>query len=287
MKFGLYLPNFDPYGKARLVADLAAEAEEAGWDGFFLWDDIVIKPETEMVDPCVTLTAVAMHTRRIRLGALVTPLPRRRPWKFARETVTLDHLSEGRLVVGVGTGGGPDEWDDFGEESDHRRRGEMLDEGLQVVTGLWSGEWFSHQGKYYHLRGTRFLPSTFQKPRIPIWVGGVWPHRRPLERMARWDGMFPLFFEATSLQEAYNQFCEAVQIVQSMRQPGLPFDIIALGATSPDDPEETARIVRSYAAAGATWWLESIAPTRMDPPGGKPWSFEQLRARVLAGPPTI
>ena len=158
MKYGLYLPNFEPWGSARIIADLAREAEDAGWDGLFIWDDVA-GSEVDMVDPWVALSAAAVATTRIRLGALITPLPRRRPWKFARETASLDHLSGGRLVVGVGTGGGDSQFADFGDESNHRVRGDMLDEALEIVTGLWTGEPFSHDGPHYHIKGTRFLPA--------------------------------------------------------------------------------------------------------------------------------
>jgi alkanesulfonate monooxygenase SsuD/methylene tetrahydromethanopterin reductase-like flavin-dependent oxidoreductase (luciferase family) len=286
MKYGLYLPNFEPWGSARIIADLAREAEEAGWDGLFIWDDVAGN-EVDMVDPCVALSAAALVTHRIRLGALITPLPRRRPWKFARETVSLDHLSVGRLVVGVGTGGGDSQWADFGEESNHKVRGDMLDEALEIITGLWSGEPFHHDGPYYHIKGTRFRPAALQKPRIPIWVGGIWPNKRPLARMARWDGMYPLFFHAQSAAEAFQQFQGAVKTVRELRQTATPFDVIALGATPTGQPDASASTVRPYAAAGATWWLESIGPQRMGKPGDELWTYDQLRARVLDGPPRI
>ncbi len=286
MQYGLYLPNFDPWGKARTIAALAQDAEAAGWDGLFLWDDFA-GFDVDLVDPWVALAAVAVATTRLRIGALITPLARRRPWIFARETVTLDHLSDGRLVVGVGTGGGDDEWAHFGEQTDHKIRGDMLDEALEVITGLWSGENYAHDGPHYHIQGTRFLPAAFQQPRIPVWVGGVWPHLRPLRRMALWDGMFPLFFNAQTPEEAFNQFAESVRLVQGMRQSTAPFDVIALGATPLAQPEASAAAVRAHAAAGATWWLESLAPIRMGKPNDPLWSYEQLRAKVLEGPPRI
>lgn len=285
MNYGVYLPNFEPYGKARIIADLARDAESSGWDGLFIWDDLD-NPRAELVDPWVALAAAAMQTSRIRLGALITPLARRKPWKFARETVSIDHLSEGRLVVGIGAGGG-DLWANFPEPYDPNRRGEMLDEAIQVVTGLWSGQLFRFDGKYYQVKDTRFLPTPYQRPRIPIWVGGIWPNKRPLRRMAQWDGMFPLFFKARSTDEAFNQFNEAVTIVKGLRQADTPFDVISLGAT-PSEPDEASRnTVRAYATAGATWWLEAIDPARMTISGAEHWSFEQLRARVLAGPPRL
>ena len=286
MKYGLYLPNFEPWGSARIIADLAREAEDAGWDGLFIWDDVA-GSEVDLVDPWVALSAAAAATTRIRLGALITPLPRRRPWKFARETVSLDHLSGGRLVVGVGTGGGDSQWADFGEEADHKVRGDMLDEGLDIITGLWTGEPFQHNGRHYHIKGTRFLPPALQQPRIPIWVGGIWPHKRPLARMARWDGMFPLFFSAKSPAVAFEQFKQAVKAVDKLRQSDEPFDVINLGATPTGQPESAAQIVRPYAAAGATWWLESVGPMRMGKPGDELWSVDQLHARVKDGPPRI
>jgi alkanesulfonate monooxygenase SsuD/methylene tetrahydromethanopterin reductase-like flavin-dependent oxidoreductase (luciferase family) len=286
MKYGLYLPNFAPWGKARAIADLARMAEDAGWDGLYMWDDCA-GFDVEMVDPWVALAAAAMVTTHLKLGALITPLARRRPWKFARETVSIDHLSAGRLVVGVGTGGGEDEWGHFGEETNHKVRGDMLDEALQVVTGLWAGQPFSHSGKHYQVQGTHFLPASLQQPRIPIWVGGIWPHRRPLARMAQWDGMFPLFFSAQTPAEALAQFQQCVALVQSMRTHTTPFDVIALGATPLDQPYEAVQAVRPYAAAGATWWLESIAPQRMGRPGEENWSLEQLLARVRQGPPRL
>ena len=170
MHFGIHLPIFGPYGDALRLADLAAEAEEAGWDGFFLWD--AVANALPLVDPWVALTAIALNTKRIRLGPLVTPLSRRRPWKVARETVSLDHLSHGRLILGAGSGGDPEEFDDLGEARDPKIRAAMLEEGLEVLINLWSGKTFTFEGSYYHIQTAQFLPRPLQSPRIPIWVGG-------------------------------------------------------------------------------------------------------------------
>ena len=125
MRYGVYVPNFGPYGDARVLADLAYEAEEAGWDGFFLWDQVsktTLAPTFDpMVDLWIALAAIALRTRTIRLGPLVTPLPRRRPWMVARETVSLDHLSAGRLIFGVGSGGGYFDFEALGEASMPKR----------------------------------------------------------------------------------------------------------------------------------------------------------------------
>src|SRR5947209_17503121 len=148
MRFGVTVPNFGPYFQPRTLAALAAEAEAAGWDGFFLWDHVLFG-DMPAVDPWVALSAIALATERIRLGPLVTPLPRRRPVKLARETVSLDHLSGGRLILGAGNGVLSWELDDLDEEADLRTRAAMLDEALAVLTGLWSGRPFSHQGAHY------------------------------------------------------------------------------------------------------------------------------------------
>jgi len=196
MQCGVYVPNFGAFGSARTLADVAADAEAAGWDGVFIWDHIARPFSTDLVDPWVALAAIALRTTRVRIGALVTPLPRRRPWKVARETVSLDRLSTGRLVFGVGSGspGGRDvEWASFGEALDGAARGAMLDEALAVLTRLWSGERVSFAGRHYHVRSAQFRPTPLQSPRIPIWVAATWPHQPPLRRAARWDGVFPWF----------------------------------------------------------------------------------------------
>jgi alkanesulfonate monooxygenase SsuD/methylene tetrahydromethanopterin reductase-like flavin-dependent oxidoreductase (luciferase family) len=286
MKYAIYLPTHTPFGSARVIADLAHDAERAGWDGVFLWDDVA-GIETDLADPWIALSAAAVVTQRVRLGALITPLARRRPWKFARETASLDHLSGGRLVVGVGAGGGQEQFGDLGDEPDGRVRGEMLDEGLAVVTGLWSGESFRFDGKHYRLKPTVFRPTPVQQPRIPIWVAGVWPHKRPLARMARWDGMFPLFWHIDDPVEQQAHLRQMVATVLTMRRASLPedaqrhFDVVMVGETPPNQPTQTEEHISRFAAAGATWWLESLSPERSS---GQVRSFNQLRERVLAGP---
>ncbi len=176
MKFGISTINFGWFADTDLLIEVAVEAEDAGWDGFFLWDHLLVfhpKPVVPFVDPWIALTAIAVNTKRMRIGTMVTPLPRRRPWKLARETVTLDHISKGRLTLGVGIGAPPEvEYGLFGEETSARIRAEKLDESLDILTGLWSGESFSHHGKHYNLSEMTFLPKPRQEPRIPIWVGG-------------------------------------------------------------------------------------------------------------------
>jgi probable F420-dependent oxidoreductase len=279
MQYGLYLPNFGAFGDARTVMTLAREAEQAGWDGFFLWDHIASgEGPVPMVDPWVALAAIAASTERIRIGTTVTPLPRRRPWKLARETASLDRLSGGRLVLGVGIGLGEAEWHDLGEEPDQKVRGAMLDEALDILVGLWSGEPFSYQGRHYQVRNAHFLPRPVQQPRIPIWVGGFWPNKAPYRRAARWDGVFPLFTDAEQIDAQWPQMMD---FVRSQRSAEGPFDVLSIGESTPGEPTDAAE----REAAGVTWWLELLIPWRFGYQGEGPWPLEVMRERVLAGPP--
>ncbi len=292
MQYGLYLPNFGPYGDARTLANLARDAEQAGWDGFFIWDHIAGEMwHKVIVDPWVALTAAAMITERIRLGALVTPIPRRRPWKLARETASLDQLCGGRLIFGAGIGDGVQEFENLGEETDRKRRGAMLDEGLDVLTGLWSGEPFSYAGEFYPVTDTQFLPKPVQQPRIPVWVAGIWPNLAPMRRAVQWDGAFPLFLGVQGDEEL--AMCKAgmayLREQRALTGRADPFDLVYSGHPTPgDDPAQAAEIVARYAETGVTWWLEMIAPWRggvgwQDPD----WPVELMRERILQGPPRM
>ena len=287
MQFGIHLPIFGPYGDALRLADLAAEAEEAGWDGFFLWDAVANTFPLSLVDPWIALTAIALNTKRIRLGPLVTPLSRRRPWKVARETVSLDHLSHGRLILGVGSGGDPVEFDDLGEASDPKIRAAMLEEGLEVLINLWSGETFTFEGSYYHILAAQFLPRPLQSPRIPIWVGGSWPLKAPFHRAARWDGVYP---KDRRLREEEMMEAQEVQHMRSYldmyREPGSPFDVVHAGITSGENLEDAQTVVARYEAVGVTWWLENIIPQRW---GGSwtEWRSEEMHRRITQGPPRL
>jgi alkanesulfonate monooxygenase SsuD/methylene tetrahydromethanopterin reductase-like flavin-dependent oxidoreductase (luciferase family) len=270
LKHGLYLPNFGAFGEARALVELARQAEAAGWDGFFVWDHVARPGAPPVVDPWIALAAVAGATERMRIGALVTPLARRRPWKVARETVSLDRLSGGRLVFGAGLGspgGAESEWAAFGEEGDLRARAERLDEGLAVLAGLWTGERFSHSGTHYAVRDSLFRPAPAQAPRIPVWIAGYWPNRAPLRRAARWDGLFALF-PGGPPRDA-EELRAALDFVESQRAPGAgPFDVVYAG-----DPRGNPE---PYARAGATWWLARIAPEA---------TLEATRSLIAAGPP--
>ncbi len=292
MLYAVHLPNFGPFAEARAVADLAREAEQAGWDGFFIWDHVARSPEEgAMSDPWIALTAAAMTTSRLRLGPMVTPPARRRPAKLARETVSLDRLSGGRLILGVGAGSGrPQEWAYLGDDFDLKTRARMLDEALEVLTGLWTGHSFSYQGTYYHVREAIFGSPPAQQPRIPVWVGGFWPHKAPFRRAARWDGMFPLFPEAGA-DERLALFQDAVAFTLAQREAAgneEPFDVAAQIMPLPgDDPDRAAEMAAPFAAAGATWWLEDIHPRRWGIDiTREPWPTDRIRERVWQGPPS-
>jgi alkanesulfonate monooxygenase SsuD/methylene tetrahydromethanopterin reductase-like flavin-dependent oxidoreductase (luciferase family) len=281
MFYGIYTPNFGAETTPRLLAELAEEAEEAGWNGFFLWDHIVYsrKQMLPLYDPWVTLAGIAMRTEHLRIGTTVTPLARRRPWKLARETVTLDHLSNGRLILSVGIGD-PDEDDygTFGEPTDRKVRAAMLDEALEILNGLWSGKPYAFTGDHYQVKKVTFLPTPLQKPRIPIWVGGFWPHKRPFRRAARWDGSFPLN-SGGPYTPPPETLREIRAYIDDHRQHQGPFDMVIMGTTPGDDMKTGQRKLAKYAGTGLTWWLESLFRWRN--------SIESMRKRIRQGPPRI
>jgi alkanesulfonate monooxygenase SsuD/methylene tetrahydromethanopterin reductase-like flavin-dependent oxidoreductase (luciferase family) len=277
MKYALYLPNFGAEHSARGLADLAREAEDCGWDGFFLWDHVIAGAEggVPMLDVWVTLAAMAMATEHIRLGATVTPVPRRRPWKLARETVTLDHLSGGRLTLGVGLGVAED-YEPFGEAYETKAVAARLDEGLEILAGLWRGEPFEHRGQAYQVQKVTFRPPSLQQPRIPVWVGGWWPNKAPFRRAARWDGVIPLKSSGDNLLTP-EEVVELREFIASQRTSADPFDVAIIQWTDPSDPKGSAEKVSAYARAGTTWWLEGLYMQRN--------SMEELRRRIRVGPP--
>ncbi|MEO8953157.1 MAG: LLM class flavin-dependent oxidoreductase [Ktedonobacteraceae bacterium] len=281
MQFAIDIPHFGPFSNPHVPAELAHEAEEAGWDGFFVWDHINYKlagvpGPVVIADPWIQLAAIALRTRRIKLGPMVTPLPRRRPWKLAREAVTLDHLSAGRLILGIGLGSDRSgEYSDFGETADAKIRGEMLDEGLAVLTQLWSGEEFSYEGRHYQLSQVQFLPKPLQQPRIPIWIAGFWPNKKPIRRAAKFDGVFPLMRERALTPDDFREIIDSTRV---QRTQASHFDVVVGGQTSGTDKAQDAAQVASFAEVGATWWMESFYPHH---------TLEQVRERIQQGPPQL
>ncbi len=282
VRFGVNMPNFGDFGDPAVLVDVARDAEAAGWDGFFLWDHVQFERAsgTPVVDPWVALAAVAQATERLVLGPMVTPVPRRRPWKLAKETVTLDLLAEGRTVFGVGLGAPPDaDFADLGEVADARTRGAMLDEGLDLIERFWTGQAVTHAGEHYSADDVRLLPRPMQRPRIPVWVAGFWPNKRPFRRAARWDGVFPILQPTDGWAPMTPQaLTEIVSYVREHRKTDEPFDV-ALADLTPPDPGEAGEELAPLAAAGLTWWQETLGVP------GRP--FEYYRERVLAGPPRL
>jgi alkanesulfonate monooxygenase SsuD/methylene tetrahydromethanopterin reductase-like flavin-dependent oxidoreductase (luciferase family) len=278
MQFAINVPNFGAFGDARTLSDLAHEAESCGWDGFFIWDHIYFKEEMgelPMADPWVSLGAIAMATERIRFGALVTPLPRRRPWKVAREAVTVDRLSGGRLILGAGIGWNHwGEYTRFGEEDGEKLHAEQLDEALAILVGLWSGEPFSFTGKHYRIEESRFLPIPAQQPRIPIWLAAGYPNQRPLRRAAHWDGVCPISRE--KITPAHVR--EMMEVISRERVSQDPFDMVLAGYTGNMEPDEAAALLSSLSAAGATWWQEGFWGTD---------TVDDAHKRIQQGPPHL
>jgi hypothetical protein len=279
LRYGLYVPNFGKASYAASLADLASEAERSRWDGFFLWDHIrEWDQRVPLCDSYTALAAIAMKTKRIRIGTTVTPLPRLKPWVVARQTASLDHLSNGRLILGVGLGGEESVgYEKFGEPSESQVLAEKLDESLSIITGLWSGKAFSFQGKHYRIERTAFLPTPMQKPRIPIWVGGFWPKRTPFRRAAKWDGAVPLLVPGRPVKP--DDLHDVLTYINSQRTVADPFDAAVIGWTVSNDPKKNAQKIAPYFEAGMTWWLESLYTKRDSP--------EDMRARIRKGPPRI
>lgn len=264
LRSALWLPLFGDLADPTVVARLAAEAEAAGWDGLFVWDQMCWRePVRQVADPWIALAAAATATERLRLGPMVTPLPRRRPAKVARETATLDRLSGGRLILGVGIGGDrfAGELSRTGEELDDRRRGQMLDEALTVLASAWCGEPVHHHGEHYTVDGIRFLPRPVQRPGVPVWAAGMPGNLKPIRRAARLDGFVP-----ANLQHP-DQVAEITAVLTDLRG-GLDGYDLAVGIEPGVDPVP-------YQRAGATWWLPEVDPGA---------SFDTVRGLLRDGP---
>ena len=277
--YGLYVPNFGRSAEPAVLSEMALEAERSGWDGFFLWDHLVEwDHRVPLYDSFTILAAIAVKTKRIRIGTTVTPLPRMKPWTVARQTASLDHLSNGRLVLGVGLGGKEScDYGRFGEADDNRVLAEKLDESLDIITGLWTGKQFSYTGKHYQLESSVFIPPPKQKPRIPIWVAGLWPRKAPFRRAAKWDGVIPLKYPGRLMKP--EDLSKVVEYMRSIRIDNESFDVASIGWTTGVNRQRNAEKVSSFAEAGMTWWLESLYTKRDSPKG--------MRKRIRLGPPTV
>jgi alkanesulfonate monooxygenase SsuD/methylene tetrahydromethanopterin reductase-like flavin-dependent oxidoreductase (luciferase family) len=258
MKFGFVLPR----GDARTAADFARHAELSGWDGFFVWEPVW------GIDAWVALTAAAMLTERIRLGTMLSPVSRMRPWKLASESATLDNLSNGRVIISVGLGALDSGFKAFGEETNRKIRAELMDEGLEILTALWRGMPVHYQGKHYRVDlskktiHTPLPPPPVQQPRIPIWVVGAWPRKRSMQRAMRYDGLLPNMMgedgKVRMSPATPEEIREMKAFIDARRKQTTAFDIVIEGETSGGEPERATEIVGPYADAGATWWIEAL-----------------------------
>lgn len=267
MRYGLCVANTGSYSDPRTTVRLAEAAEAAGWEALFVWDHLAFVWGPPAADPWVTLAAVAHATTRIRLGTAVTPVARRRPQVLAQTVATLDVLSGGRVVFGAGLGGSASEFGRFGEPEDPRVRAELLDEGLELLRRLWSGEEVRHRGPHYTVDGVTLAPLPVQAP-LPIWIGGN--RTRSLHRAARWDGWLADGADPTGMTLDPEDVARKLETIRAARAAEGPFDVAVMGYADRIDPP-------AYAGAGATWWLESIHDRRGPP--------EAMHALVETGPP--
>jgi alkanesulfonate monooxygenase SsuD/methylene tetrahydromethanopterin reductase-like flavin-dependent oxidoreductase (luciferase family) len=270
VRFAINVPNFGPYADVAAMADLARIAEEGGWDGLFVWDHVTwLRSDPQPVaDPWILLTAVALATTKLRIGTMITPVARRRPAKLVRETATLDRLSGGRLTLGVGLGSPlDDEFRALGEPGDPKLLATRLDEGLDILAAAWSGQPVHYTGVAQRVEAVTFLPRPVQRPRIPIWVGGTWPNRGPVQRALRWDGAVFTYLDRTKRENNWRSPtpAEIIDLATQVRQERGSldgFDIVVSGRARHTDRD----LVPRMAAAGATWWQESFGPWLEDWP---------------------
>jgi alkanesulfonate monooxygenase SsuD/methylene tetrahydromethanopterin reductase-like flavin-dependent oxidoreductase (luciferase family) len=248
VRYGISLANIGTYADPRAAMEVAAAAEASGWDGIFVWDHLGFVWDGPAADPWVVLAAIAVTTNRIRIGTTVTPVARRRPHVLAHQVATLDVLSGGRVIFGAGLGGVASEFAKFGEADDPRVRAEMLDEGLEVLRALWSGEEVRHRGTHYVVEGVTLAPRPVQD-RVPIWIGG---NRAPsLRRASRWDGWCADSADPTGMTLSPDDVARRVERIARAEH----FDVAVIGRSETGDPS-------AYEAAGATWWLESVHDRR-------------------------
>ncbi len=275
MKYGIALP----YGVTRSIAKLSQAAEEAGWDAIFLGDAIWCE------DPMIALAAAAVSTQRIRLGTMVIPMPLRRPWKVASESIALDLLSGGRFILGLGAGAVWMGWQGFPDEvSDARQRAEMLDESIDILTLMFQRKQFDFDGRHYHVKLSLlpeeyYPPRPIQHPRVPMWVPGIWPRKKSMQRALKCDGMLveKLDRDGKPLDVTPGDVCEIKSYVGANRVESSNFDIVVMGKTAGMSHAQLQDKLVPLVDAGATWWVEAF------------WdgSEEQTAERIRQGPPVV
>ncbi len=272
VKFGIYIANHGITSNPQDYVKLAKSGEEYGWEGFFIWDHVFLpwSPDEDVLDPWSILAAIATQTKKMILGTTVTPLARRRPMVIAREAITIDRLSNGRFILGVGLGGTA-ELKALGEEEDPKIRGYMLDESLEILKGLWSGKLFTYDGKHFKIKE----PVKFKfAGNIKIWVGGNWPNKKPFRRAAKYDGIFPL--KAGSDPSIYPQdYQEIMSYIGKYRKSLESFDLVKSILTVGDKKEDA--YIHDFTDMGVNWLLEAFWPQRC--------SLKEIQKRIEQGPP--
>jgi alkanesulfonate monooxygenase SsuD/methylene tetrahydromethanopterin reductase-like flavin-dependent oxidoreductase (luciferase family) len=250
MRFGICLANLGSFSDPQVSLELALVAEAAGWEGVFTWDHLAFVWGAPAADPWTVLAAVAASTSRVRVGTAVTPVARRRPQVLAHQVATLDRLSGGRVTFGAGLGGSRPEFEKFGEPGDTRIRAAMLDEGLELLRGFWSGEKVTHRGTHYTVDGVTLAPTPVQE-RVPIWIGGN--RAASLRRAARWEGWIADSADPTGMTLSPDDVARSIETIGR----GDGYDVAVLGQSDRGDPD-------AYERAGATWWLENLHDHRGD-----------------------
>jgi hypothetical protein len=275
MKFGLYATNFgNTFGDPLLTVELFKEAELAGWDGFFLWDHIFFPGRSPpIIDPFTTLAAAAVNTKKITIGTTVTAVPRRRPWKLARECVTIDHLSNGRFILGIGLGG-PEELQIMNEETNPKKLAEMANEQIEILEGLWKGEEFSYEGKHYSLDKVKFLPKPVQQPRIKMWGAGTWPIKGPFRRASRLDGVIPLKVRDETITQ--DDCKDIIEYMSKYNEISETYDFVKIGSGTDMDKSEHMEIIKEFKEVGVNWWIEVVSDWQ--------GNTEDLREIIKKGP---
>ncbi len=296
MKKGVFVaPTINEFSDPQNLVDLAVMAEDAGWDGYFICDHLLLDPDgfLPLADPTVVLSAVAAVTKKVMIGAMVTPISRRRPWKVAKEFASLDQLSNGRVVIGVGLGGLDQEFSNFDEDPDKKVLAKRTDEGLEIIQRLHTGETVDFAGEIYNVTGARLLPRPTQRPRIPVWVGAMLPAKPGQRRAARWDGIMPHVMPAmleesqdttgvdmrVLMQPTPDQIREVVEFTSDLRGSDGVFDIVVSGITEGMDSAAASKTLSDYENAGGTWWLEWLDC-------GRPGALAQIQQLIQAGPPS-
>ena len=273
IKYGVYIANFSIFDSPNDYVELAVEAENHSWDGFFMWDHTIGSRGKPAAEPYTTLSAIAVKTERIFLGTTVTGLPRHKPWTLARQITTIDHLSKGRFILGVGLGA-PEEYEMFHEPSDPIILKEKVEESLEIIIGLLRNKRFSFSGKHYQVNEVNFQPKPLQHP-IPIWIGGEWPHKGPMKRAAQYQGVFPIHAGSDDILTP-TDIVNILTYIKKYRPSLENFDVVMLMFTTGDKVKDAW--IKNYIEVGVTWLVEVIYPGR----GSK----EEIFQRIRLGPPT-